>query len=186
MATRKKQLNLDEVKGLIQDLLSQSESPGPDALLTFAEAINRGPFKEPKKVKPKAQTATAMRKAVLEKFGCKTATELRKNKTFAMAFTGEKIALKTIEDWRRQYRKWVAVPDDERDLTGPTCINGIDVLENFRPWHVFGLDAATATTEDIKESFRQLVKTHHPDMGGNARVFERLQKMRDSLIALMN
>ena len=186
MTTRKKQLNLAEVKELINDLLVKSASPSPDELLTFSEAINRGPFKEPKQAKPKALTASAMKKAVLDKFECKTVTELRKNKTFAMAFTGEKVALKTTEDWRRQYRKWVAVPDDERDLTGPTCINGIDVLENFRPWHVFGLDAATATTEDIKESFRQLVKTHHPDMGGDARVFERLQKMRDSLIALMN
>ena len=186
MGTRKKQLNLVEVKGLIQDLLNQSQTPSHDALLAFAEAINRGPFKEPKQVKQKALTATAMKKAVLAKFDCKTVTELRKNKTFSMAFPGEKVALKTTEDWRRQYRKWIAVPDDERDQIGPTCINGIDVLENFRPWHVFGLDSATATTEDIKESFRHLAKTHHPDMGGDARVFERLQKMRDSLIALMN
>lgn len=186
MATRKKQLNLLEVKTLIHDLLSQSASPSPDALLAFAEAINRGPFKEPTKAKPKALTATVMKKAVLAKFDCKTVTELRKNKTFAMAFTGEKVVLKTTEDWRKQYRKWIAVPDDERGQTGPTCINGIDVLENFRPWHVFGLDSATATAEDIKDSFRQLAKTYHPDMGGDARVFERLQKMRDSLIAFMN
>ena len=186
MATRKKQLNLVEVKELIQDLLNQSATPSPDELLAFAETINRGPFKEPKQVKPKALTATAMKKAVLAKFECKTVTELRKNKTFAMAFTGEKVALKTTEDWRKQYRKWIAVPNDERDRTGPTCINGIDILENFRPWHVFGLDSATATTEDIKESFRQLAKMYHPDIGGDAQVFERLQKMRDSLIALMN
>ena len=186
MATRKKQLNLAEVKELINHLLVKSASPRPDELLTFAEAINRGPFKEPKQAKPKALTAAVMKKAVLDKFECKTVTDLRKNKTFAMAFAGEKVALKTTEDWRKQYRKWVAVPDDERDQIGPTCINGIDVLENFRPWHVFGLDSASATTADVKESFRQLVKTHHPDMGGDARVFERLQKMRDSLIALMN
>ena len=186
MATRKRQLNLNEVKGLIQDLLTQSASPGPDELLIFAEAINRGPFKEPKKVRPKAQTATVMRKAVLEKFGCKTVTELRRNKTFAMAFTGEKVALKTTVDWRMQYRKWVAVPDDERNQTGPTCINGIDILENFRPWHVFALDPKKATAEDVKESFRDLVKIHHPDVGGDPRVFERLQKMRDSVLALMN
>jgi hypothetical protein len=186
MATRKNQLNLLEVKELIQDLLSQSASPSAGALLVFAEAINRGPFKEPKQAKPKALTATVMKKAVLAKFECKTVTQLRKNKTFAMAFTGEKVGLKSTDDWRKQYRKWIGVPDDERDQIGPTCINGIDVLENFRPWHVFGLDSATATTEDIKESFRQLAKTHHPDMGGDARAFERLQKMRDSLIALMN
>ena len=186
MATKKKQLTLPEVQQLIQHLLRQSESPSADELLAFAETINRGPFKEPKQAKPKVLTATAMRKAVLGKFECKTVTELRKNKTFAMAFTGEKVGLKTTEDWRKQYRKWIAVPEDEREQKGPTCINGIDVIENFRPWHVFGLDSSTATKDDIKESYRQLVKTHHPDMGGDSRVFERLQKMRDSLIALMN
>ena len=186
MATKKRQLTLLEVQQLIQHLLNQSNTPSADELLIFAEAINRGPFKNPKQTKPKALTATAMRKAVLNKFECKTVTELRKNKTFIMAFTGEKVGLKTTEDWRKQYRKWIAVPEDERDQKGPTCINGIDVLENFRPWHVFGLDASTATTDDIKESYRQLVKKHHPDMGGDARVFERLQKMRDSLIALIN
>ena len=186
MATRKKQLTLPEVQELIRCLLSQSESPSAEELFAFAEAINRGPFKKPKQAKPKPLTATVMRTAVLRRFECKTVTELRKNKTFAMAFTGEKIPLKTTEDWRKQYRKWIAVPEDERDQKGSTCINGIDVLENFRPWHVFGLNSSTATIEDIKESYRQLVKTHHPDMGGDARVFERLQKMRDSLIALMN
>ena len=167
-------------------MLIHSNSPSVDDLLVFAEAINREPFKTTKQQKPKALTATAMRKAVLNKFECKTATELRKNKTFAMAFAGEKVNLKSTSDWRKQYRKWIAVPEDERNQKGPTCINGIDVLENFRPWHVFGLNSSTATEEDIKESYRQLVKTHHPDMGGDARVFERLQKMRDSLIVLMN
>ncbi|WP_415409799.1 J domain-containing protein [Synechococcus sp. A10-1-5-9] len=186
MATRKTKLTLPEVQKLIRDLLIHSNSPSVDALLAFAVTINRGPFKAPKKLKPKELTATTMRKAVLNKFGCKTVTELRKNKTFAMALTGEKIGLKTTEDWRKQYRKWIAVPEDEREQEGPTCINGIDVLENFRPWHVFGLNSSTATTDDIKKSYRQLVKTHHPDMGGDARVFERLQKMRDSLLALMN
>ena len=186
MATRKKKLTLPEVQQLIRDLLIHSNSPSVDDLLVFAETINRGPFNTPQQVTPKVLNATAMRKAVLNKFECKTVTELRKNKTFAMAFAGEKVGLKTIEDWRKQYRKWIAVPEDERGQKGPTCINGIDVLENFRPWHVFGLNSSTATTEDVKESYRQLVKTHHPDMGGDARVFERLQKMRDSLIALMN
>ena len=185
MATRKKKLKKAEVLDLIFTLQA-SGNITVEILLNFAEQINGGPFTEPSATKPKAITMAKMKKAVLAKFGCKTVTELRKNKTFAMAFTGEKVALKTTDDWRKQYRKWIAVPDDERDQVGPTCINGIDVIENFRPWHVFGLDSATATIEDIKESFRQLAKTYHPDMGGDAHVFERLQKMRDSLIALMN
>ena len=61
MATRKKQLTLSEVKQLIQDFLTQSPSPNSDEILWFAEAVNRGPFKEPKQVKPKALTATAMK-----------------------------------------------------------------------------------------------------------------------------
>ena len=51
---------------------------------------------------------------------------------------------------------------------------------------MFGLDPKKATAEDVKASFRDLVKTHHPDVGGDPRVFERLQKMRDSVLALMN
>ena len=186
MAARKKQLTLSEVKQLIRELLTQSPSPNSVEIMAFAEAINRGSFKEPNQAKPKALTATAMKKAVLNIFNCKTVGELRKNKTFLMAFAGDKVPLKTTEDWRIQYRRWVSVPEDERDLKGPTCINGIDVLQNFRPWHVFGLDSSKASIDDIKESYRQLVKTHHPDMGGDPRVFERLQKMRDSLIALIN
>ena len=68
MTTRKKQLTLSEVKQLIQDLLTQSPSPNSDQILAFAEAVNRGPFKESKEAKPKALTATAMKKAVLNIF----------------------------------------------------------------------------------------------------------------------
>ena len=48
------------------------------------------------------------------------------------------------------------------------------------------MTAETASEEDVKSSFRKLAKVHHPDVGGDARVFERLQKMRDSLVALIN
>jgi len=40
-----------------------------------------------------------------------------------------------------------------------------------------------ATADNIKEAFRRLAKEHHPDMGGDKRVMERLQKMRASLLA---
>ena len=97
MATRKKKLTLPEVQLLIRDLLIHSNSPSVDDLLVFAVTINRGPFNAPKQAKPKALTTTVMRKAVLNKFECKKVTELRKNKTFAMAFTGEKVGFKTSE-----------------------------------------------------------------------------------------
>lgn len=184
-ASKRKKLTGPEVERLIEDLLSAG-LPSRESLLAFAETINGAPFKQPPKPKAKSMTMTAAKKAVLEKFSCKTVTELRKNKTFTMSMTGEEISLKTKDDWMKLYRRWVAVPESERNQSGPTCINGIDVLENFRPWHVFGLDPKTATQEDVKASFRDLVKIHHPDAGGDARVFERLQKMRDSVLALMN
>jgi len=184
--SKRKKLTGPEVEKLIEDLLSAGSPPSRESLLAFAETINGAPFKQPPKAKAKSMTMTAAKKAVLEKFSCKTVTELRKNKTFTMSMTGEEISLKTKDDWMKLYRRWVAVPESERNQSGPTCINGIDVLENFRPWHVFGLDPKTATREDVKASFRDLVKTHHPDVGGDARVFERLQKMRDSVLALMN
>ena len=184
-AARPKKLTKAEVEASIQDLLGS----GPitrDSLLAFAERVNGAEFKEAPRPKAKAITMTTAKKAVLHKFGCKNATELRKNKTFVMSMTGEEISLKTKDDWMKLYRRWVAVPEDERNKSGPTCINGIDVLQNFRPWHVFGLDPKKATAEDVKASFRNLVKVHHPDAGGDPRVFERLQKMRDSVLALMN
>lgn len=186
MTTRKKRLNLDQVNQLIRDLLRDHPQPSDLILLAFAEKINGGCFTIPKRPKPKLFTVAQAKKAVLEKFNCATITELRKNKTFSMAFAGEKVCLKSASDWRIQYRKWVGVPDDERNLSSPSCINGIDIFENFRPWHVFDLTADTASEEDVKSSFRKLAKVHHPDAGGDARVFERLQKMRDSLLALIN
>ena len=155
-------------------------------LLSFAEKINGGSFPEATNRDKTSIKMSTMKKEVLAKFGCKTVTQLRKNKTFEMAFEGEKVNLKSTTDWRRQYRKWIAVPEDERNQEGPTCINGIDVLENFRPWHIFGLNSSTATEDEIKASFRDLAKRYHPDVGGDNRVFERLQKMRDSLLALMH
>lgn len=185
MATRKRKLKKPEVFDLIF-ALQASSSITTEMLLNFAESINGGPFAEAKTIKTKRLTMAKMKKDVLAKFGCRTVTELRKNKTFEMAFTGERVTLKSSEDWRIQYRKWVAVPEDERDQTGKNCINGINVIENFRPWHIFGLDSTTATEADIKNAFRALAKEHHPDAGGDEKVFTRLQKMRDSLLALMS
>ena len=187
MAARRKKLTKTEVDGLINQLISEA-TINSEILLAFAEKINGGSFVEakPKPKKAKGMTMTAAKQAVLSKFGCKNVTELRKNKTFSMSMTGEVISLKSKADWLKLYRRWVGVPEEERDEKGPTCINGINVLENFRPWHVFGLDSKTASKEDVKESFRSLAKIYHPDVGGDKNVFERIQKMRDSLLALMN
>ena len=184
MPARRKRLTKPEVVALISDLTSQGDI-SEELLYGFAEKINGGPFTTPKPKKPKTMTMTAARKAVLSQFSCTTVTELRKNKTFSMAMTGEKVSFKSKDDWMKLYRRWVGVPAEERAKEGPTCINGIDVLENFRPWHVFGLDSSTATKEDVKKAYNSLAKVHHPDYGGDPRVMERLTKMKDSILGLM-
>ena len=146
--------------------------------MDFAEYIHGKPFLEP------VLTLAQLKAAVLKAFDCKTTSELRKSSEFNLAMTGRTFNLRTKADWQKLYRQWVGVPKAERERTGPTCINGIDVLENFRPWHVFGLDQSTASIDEIKGAFRRLAKQHHPDAGGDPRVMERLQKMRDSLLAL--
>jgi hypothetical protein len=184
MAPRPRKLPLPEVRNLIATLLSKDNLDESD-LLSFAQLINGGPFKEPPPPKVKPLTLTAAKKAVLAHFDCATVSHLKKCQPFLMQMGGEDFGLKSTEDWLKLYRKFIAVPEHERHGTGPTCINGIDVLQNFRPWPVFGLNPHTATADDVKTAFRELAKTHHPDKGGDARVFDRLQKMRDSVLALM-
>jgi hypothetical protein len=164
------------VRQRIDELLAEG-SPDAAVLLAFAEFIHGKPFAEP------VLSLAELKSAVCHVFGCGNATELRKSQEFKLAMAGRSVALKTKADWQKLYREWVGVPRAERNRNGATCINGIDVLENFRPWHVFGLEPSSATAADIKEAFRRLAKEHHPDVGGDPRVMERLQKMRDSLLA---
>ena len=172
----RKKLDRSVVGERIAALLATG-TPDATALLAFAEFIHGKPFPEP------LLTVTQLKVEVCRVFGCKNATELRKSNEFNLAIAGRNFDLKTKADWQKLYREWVGVPQAERNRSGTTCINGIAVLENFRPWHVFGLEPAMATADDIKEAFRRLAKEHHPDMGGDPRVMERLQKMRDSLLA---
>lgn len=139
--------------------------------------------KTAKPAKPKPLTMAQLKEAVLMHFGCADVKALRANKDFQMAMAGEELLLKSRADWLKLYRQWIGVPEDERSLTGPTTINGIDVLENFRPWIAFGLDSQTASVDDVNEVFRSLAKIHHPDHGGDPRVFQQLQVMRDTLLA---
>lgn len=172
----RKKLDRPAVQQRIAALLATGP-PDAAALLAFAEFIHGKPFPEP------VLTLPQLKSEVCRVFGCSNPTELRKSKEFQLAMAGRSLALKKKDDWQKLYREWVGVPQAERDRSGATCIEGIDVLENFRPWHVFRLNPDTATAEDIKEAFRRLAKEHHPDVGGDPRVMERLQKMRDSLLA---
>ena len=176
MPTSRKKLDRAAIEQRIAKLLDQGP-PDTSALLAFAEFIHGKPIPEP------VLTISQLKREVCRVFGCENAKELRQSSEFNLAMTGRSFDLKTKADWQKLYREWVGVPQAERNRSGATCINGIDVLENFRPWHVFGLEPATATADDIKEAFRRLAKEHHPDVGGDPRVMERLQKMRDSLLA---
>lgn len=133
--------------------------------------------------KPAELKKAELEAAVAAAFNCKDVKELKKHEAFKLAIAGRELNLSRKDSWLVLYREWVGVPENERNEEGPHCINGIDVLKNFRPWHVFNLDPNTASSEDINTAFRQLAKTHHPDHGGDRDVFERLQKMRDSLLA---
>lgn len=176
-APRRKPANINQVRERIRKLAKQ-HNYDEQVLLEFAEFVHGGKFKE---LEP---TLNDLKAAVLQAFNCSNLTELKKNKTFQLAMTGRKFNFSEKEPWLILYREWVRVPDNERNEIGPTVINGIDVLKNFRPWPVFQLDPKTATADDINAAFRQLAKTHHPDVGGDREIFEVLQKMRDSLLLL--
>ncbi len=185
VAVRSKKLTLAEVRALIQTLLGKPELGEAD-LLAFAQAINGSAFTDPPPPKPKPPTATELKNKVLAHFHCKTVAQLRKDKNFQLSMTGEEVALKSKDDWLMLYRRFIGIPANERNLEdGPTVINGIDVLQHFRPWVVFGLDPKTATADEVREAFRRLIQKHHPDHGGDPRVAERLQTMKDSILALM-
>jgi hypothetical protein len=129
-----------------------------------------------------------MREAVLKKFGVATPADLLKDKLYQMSTVGDRQRnLKggnAANEWRELYRRFVAVPKDERNLPeGGSVINGIDIMKNFRPWAVFGLDPKTAKKPDIDKAFRKLALKHHPDVGGDRKVFEKLVSMKNSLKA---
>lgn len=175
------------IESRIQELVTQY---GYDAqvLQAFAEFVQSQPKsrKKSKATKPptaKALTMAELQAAVLKAFGCQDVKALKKNEAFKLATVGRDLNFRKKDTWLAIYREWVGVPENEQQEEGPTCINGIDVLKNFRPWHVFELDSQTATSEDINAAFRRLAKQHHPDAGGDRQVFERLQTMRDSLLA---
>lgn len=176
------------IEAKIQEIASQ-QGYDEQVLRDFAEFVQSQP--KPRKKKPttpaqpkqKELTLAELQAAVVTAFSCSDVKELKKHEAFKLAIAGRDLNLRKKEGWLVLYREWVGVPENERHEEGPTSINGVDVLKNFRPWHVFSLDPKEATSDDINTAFRRLAKQHHPDHGGNREVFERLQKMRDSLLA---
>ncbi len=85
------------------------------------------------------------------------------------------------ESWESLYRKLIGVLPDEEDDQGYGCINGINIFKYDLPWRVFGLNPKTATTEDIKSAYHKLSSIYHPDKGGDAEIFSRLNVFYKSL-----
>ena len=93
---------------------------------------------------------------------------------------------KTRGEWEKAYRALVAMPMSERGRKErPGIVNGVDIHKSFKPWAVFKLDPKTATKQDVDAAFRSVAKKVHPDAGGRRKDFERVKKMRDSVMALM-
>lgn len=174
--SRKKRPNVNQVRREVRRL---AEECGYSEVILFglAEFVNGGEFK------PVEPTMQELKQAVLDSFGCSSYKELKKTSGFSLFVQEHDLKMNRKSSWLKVYRKFVGLPEHERNSIGSTSINGVDVLRNFLPWKVFDLDPKTATAGDIKSAFNQLAKEHHPDRGGRADVFEKLKSMRDSLLA---
>ena len=124
--------------------------------------------------------------AIYSRFSVASTPSLKKSKKFNMAIDGlGKINLAFKSTWESLYRKFINILPNETQQEGADCINGINIFQYFRPWHVFGLDGSTATKADIKAAYRKLSKIYHPDTPktGDARIFDRLHIMYKSILA---
>lgn len=93
---------------------------------------------------------------------------------------------KTRGDWEKMHKALIGMPQSSRNNKArPGIVNGVDIHRDFRPWAVFGLNPKTASREDVNRAYRRVSMQVHPDAGGRRRDFERVKKMRDSVLALM-
>lgn len=135
-----------------------------------------------------------LRKEVADYFNEKSADDLPKSNMYQMGSRmlrqkwesenpGQKWSLDNPSALETLYRKYVDILPNERNSTGPTSINGVDVMKYFRPYQVFGLDPKTATKEDKKRAYRKLAQKYHPDNQetGNREMFERIENMYKSI-----
>lgn len=135
-----------------------------------------------------------LRKEIADYFNEKDANDLPNNVMYQMGSRrikelwqdknpGKKWDLNNPDVLEHMYRKYIDILPKERNSTGPTSINGIDVTKYFRPYEVFGLDPKTATKDDKKRAYRKLAQKYHPDNQetGNRDVFERIENMYKSI-----
>lgn len=78
---------------------------------------------------------------------------------------------KHIEALRGQER-W-GVGSVERAFTGYTALPAPGQTGGLSWWNVLGV-AINATPDQVKDAFRILAKKHHPDAGGDAELFHRI------------
>lgn len=137
-----------------------------------------------KKVKP--LTLTQLKDAIYQHFKVKSTPDLKKSGSFKMATDGmDDLNLGKKEGWEVLYRKFVGILPGEENQQGYGCINGINIFNYFKPWQVFGLDPASATLQDIKDSYRNLSKIYHPDNSetGDPKIFDAITIMYKSISA---
>jgi hypothetical protein len=144
--------------------------------------------KEPTVKLPKVKplTLAQIKAAVYQQFSVKNTTELKKSGAFKMATDGmDSLNLNVKNGWEKIYRKFIGILPGEENQQGYGCINGINVLNYFKPWQVFDLDPQNATTQDIKNAYYRLSKIYHPDVPetGDATVFSCLTIMYKSISA---
>ena len=176
MAARKKRPNLNQIRKEIRKISAEYDYD-QSVLYKFAEYVNGGKFKE------LAPSMNDLKQAVIASFGYKNYQDLKNDSNFGLFVLNNSLKMNTKEAWLKAHRRFVGLPENEKDSISETSINGVDVLRNFLPWKVFNLDPKTATANDIKRAFNELAKVYHPDYGGNSEVFNQLKLMRDSLLA---
>jgi DnaJ-domain-containing protein 1 len=70
------------------------------------------------------------------------------------------------------------VNDQASGEQGPGSVGGITEDD----WFVLGL-CPGASLRQLKDAYRRLVKTHHPDAGGDPEVFKRIQEAYEKITA---
>lgn len=178
----------NQLNSLIQNevsRLAEHYKVDSEALLEFARFVIVNHKKKDtatKKIKPLSMAE--LKKSVYSYFEVKNTTELKKSSSFKMATDGmESMNLGLKESWEVLYRKFVSILPGEDQEKGYGCINGIDIFKYFLPWRVFDLDPKSASKEDIKNAYRALSKTYHPDTSGtgDTKVFDRINTMYQSI-----
>lgn len=185
-------ISLPQVEGEINRIshLPQDSSITPEKLKEELEKLVNLTINEVNRQKnlstpQKSLTLPQLKEAIYKYFEVANTDQLKKSDRFKMATDGiDKLDFSKKETWEMLYRKWIDILPEEQNQQGYGCINGIDIFKYNRPWQIFGLDGKTATEEDLKKAYRQLCKIYHPDNQetGDRSIFERLEKMYNSLI----